>query len=403
MRSSGGMKIGLDARSMTVPRPRGTGRNLLDAYRLIPALRPEWQFVLYHQHPLPAALRERPDAPWRQPNVELRPMDMPGDRLGAWFQMRLPLAARRDRVDLLHLPANAAPAWCPVPCVVTIHDLIPLRLLGEVPPCATRTFRRGVIRAVRRAAHLIAVSGATRDELHRAFNVPLHRMTVIPWAPDARILAERHTTLSPLQRVELRAKYALAERWLLNFAGSTARKNAAGVLAGFAAVPPEKRAAVQVLLVGCEPAAYRSHLLAEARRLGIAQHCRVHGFVPHEDLPALLRGACGLLMPSRYEGFGLPILDAFACDVPVLTSLASAMPEVAGNAAVYCDPDDAASIAAGIERLLRPTEARELIRRGRLRLAAFSWDHTARAMCAVYEMSVTDARRSHAARGGAER
>ncbi len=395
------MKIGLDARSMTMPRPRGTGRNLLDAYRLIPALRPEWQFVLYHQHPLPHALRAHPDAPWHQPNVELRQMDMPGDRLGAWFQMRLPLAARRDRVDLLHLPANAAPAWCPVPCVVTIHDLIPLRLPGELPPHATRSFRRGVTRAVRRAAHLIAVSAATRDELHREFSVPLHRMTVIPWAPDARMLAELRTALTPLQRVELRAKYALAERWVLSFAGSTLRKNAEGVLAGFAAVPAEKRAGVQVVLVGCEPAAYRNHLLAEADRLGIAQQCRIHGFVPHEDLPALLRGACGLLMPSRYEGFGLPILDAFACGVPVLTSLVSSMPEVAGDAAVYCDPDDPASIGAGIVRLLEPETARKLLRRGRLRLASFGWDHTARAMCSVYEMSVTDARPQQLARASA--
>jgi glycosyltransferase involved in cell wall biosynthesis len=388
------MKIGLDARSLTAARPRGTGRNLLDAYRLIPALRPEWQFVLYHQRPLPAALRDRPDAPWRLPNVKTRQLDMPGDRLGAWFQMRLPLAARRDRVDLLHLPASVAPAWCPVPCVVTIHDLIPLRLPGELPPRATRAFRRGVRRAVRRAAHLITVSAATRDELHRDFAVPLHRMTVIPWAPDAGVLAELRTELTAEQRVELRTKYALAERWLLSFAGSTARKNAEGVLAGFAAVPAEKRADVQVVLVGCEPAAYRNRLLAEAGRLGIGGQCRIHGFVPHEDLPGLLRGACGLLMPSRYEGFGLPILDAFACGVPVLTSLASSMPEVAGNAAVYCDPEDAGSIGAGIARLLEPTTAAELVRRGKRRLASYSWDHTARAMCAVYEMSVAEARRS---------
>jgi glycosyltransferase involved in cell wall biosynthesis len=215
------------------------------------------------------------------------------------------------------------------------------------------------------------------------------------------VLAELRTALTPLHRGELRARYNLAERWLLSFAGSTARKNAEGVLAGFGALPPEKRTGVQVVLVGCEPAAYRTHLLAEAARLGIAQQCRIHGFVPHEDLPALLRGACGLLMPSRYEGFGLPVLDAFACGVPVLTSLVSAMPEVAGDAAVYCDPDDAASIGAGIARLIEPATARELVRRGRLRLTSFSWDHTARAMCAVYEMSAAEARPQTLRAGGA--
>jgi glycosyltransferase involved in cell wall biosynthesis len=393
------MKIGLDARSLTLPRPRGTGRNLLDAYRLIPALRPEWQFVLYHQRPLPAELHRREDAPWHQPNVELRQIEMPGDRLDAWFQMRLPLAARRDGVDLMHFPANAAPAWCPVPFVVTVHDLIPLRLPGELPPRATRAFRRGVMRGVRRAAHIIAVSAATSDELHRDFGVARDRMTVIPWAPDARVLAELHRELSAEQRAQVRTKYELGERWLLSFSGSTARKNASGVLEGFAAMSPEQRQGVQVVLIGCEPAAYRTYLAAEAERLSIAGQCRILGFVPHEDVPAMLRGAAGLLMPSRYEGFGLPILDAFACGVPVLTSAVSSMPEVAGDAAIYCDPDDPRSIAAGMQRLLEPATAREMVRRGRARLAWFSWERTARAMCAVYEACLEVASASAAADG----
>jgi glycosyltransferase involved in cell wall biosynthesis len=90
-------------------------------------------------------------------------------------------------------------------------------------------------------------------------------------------------------------------------------------------------------------------------------------------------------MPSRHEGFGLPILDAFACGVPVLTAGVSSMPEVAGDAALYCQPDVPASVAAGIAELLRPATAAELVQRGMRRLGAFSWERTAAAMCAVYE------------------
>ena len=391
------MRIGLDARSLTMPRPRGTGRNLLDAYRLIPRLRPAWQFVLYHQRPLPADLVGPPSQPagasrmpgppdglWRSPNARFRRIDMPGDRLDAWFQVRLPLAARGDEVDLLHFPANAAPAWCPIPFVITIHDLIPLRLGGELSPRRTRAFRRGVRRGIRRAVHIITVSAATRDELEQEFGVPRHKVTVIPWAPDSHVQSrDRATALE--QRHQVREKYRLGQRWLLSFSGSTPRKNADGVLAGFARVRPELRADVDVVLVGCEPAERRAHLATLAERLGIAQQCRILGFAPHGDLPALLGGAAGLLMPSRYEGFGLPILDAFACDVPVLTSYVSSMPEVAGDAAVYCDPDDPESIAAGIEQLLHAPTAAALVERGRARLARFSWEHTAKAMCAVYE------------------
>lgn len=387
------MKIAIDARSMTAPRPRGTGRNLLDAFRLIPSLKPDWNFVLYHQRVHPAELDTGQMQPWDYPNVHLRHIDMPGDRFDAWFQLRLPLAARRERVDLLHLPANAAPAWCPIPFVVTIHDLIPLKLPGERSELHVRAFRRGLLRGVRRAAHVIVVSAATRDDLHRDFAVPHERMTVIPWAADARVQSAAEVGSRSEQHGRVCRKYGLGPRWFLTFAGSTPRKNADGVLNGFGRVRPDLRHGVQIVLVGCEPEAYRRHLMAHALRLGIASECQILGFVPHDDLPTVLGGSCGLLMPSRYEGFGLPILDAFACGVPVLTSHVSSMPEVAGDAAVYCDPNNAASIATGIEQLLDSDTAAELVHKGRRRLEQFTWQRTAEAMCAVYELCLT---RSHA-------
>lgn len=377
------MRIGLDARSLASPRPRGTGRNLLDAYALLPRLHPEWEFVLFHQRPLEPSARTTQPA-WQHPNVRARLIDIPGDRLDAWFQLRLPLAARQERIDLMHYPANAAPAWSPVPFVATIHDLAPLNVPGELPPKQTRAFARRARRAVRRAVHIITVSQATRVELHERFAVPLDRMTVVPWAPDAGILRAAQAGLAPAAREQLRQRYRLADRWLVTFSGSSPRKNARGVLAGFARAALNKRADVQVVLVGCEPASCRAALRAEAERLGIADHCGILGFVPCNDLPALMLGACGLLMPSRCEGFGLPILDAFACSAPVLTSNLSSMPEVAGDAALYCDPNDPASIAAGIERLLDPATAADLVARGRAQLARFSWERTAGALGDVY-------------------
>jgi glycosyltransferase involved in cell wall biosynthesis len=382
------MQIGVDARSMTMPRARGTGRNLLDAYCVIPTLRNDWQFVLYHARSLPDNTRAAGDTPWQHLNVRCRRIDMPGDRLGAWLHVRLPLAARLDRVDLLHFPANAAPAWCPVPFVLTVHDLIPLKLPDGISPRRRHAFERGLRRGVARAAHIITVSKATRADLHRDFGVPLERMTVIPWAPDTRIAATATQARSGAVLSQVRTKYGLAERWLLTFSGGDTRKNAHGVLEGFAHLAPGVRRGIQVVLVGCEPADYRARLAAAADRLGISGQCRILGFVPHADLPALLAGSRGLLMPSRYEGFGLPILDAFACDVPVLTSNVSSMPEVAGNAALYCDPNDSASIATGIEQLLDTATAANLVQKGRERLALFNWPRTAQAMCMVYERAL---------------
>ncbi len=103
-------------------------------------------------------------------------------------------------------------------------------------------------------------------------------------------------------------------------------------------------------------------------------------------------------MPSLYEGFGLPILDAFALDIPVMTSDVSSMPEIAGDAAVYCNPHDAASIARGIERLLDDQVAERLVRAGRRRVELFTWERTAEAICEVYERCLSELPRSGGAR-----
>jgi len=398
------LRVGLDARTIFLPRPRGTGRNLLDAYQSIPSLRPDWEFVLYYQRPA-AVTADRPKSPNSEssatsallsyPNVRARRVDIPGDRLDLWFQVRLPLAAWRDGLDLLHLPANAAPAWCPVPFVVTVHDLIPLTVGNEASERRRRAFRRGVARAVRGAAHIISPSNATRDELHRLFGIAPEKITVIPWAPDGDITG----SLAPLASLgaqspgsaahrdieRVRARYRLNGSWLLNFSGSSPRKNPIRLIEAFARLSPEVRRAVELVLVGCEPASVRAELGARSEWLGVRASCRFLRFVPHEDLPGLLCGARGLVMPSLCEGFGLPILDAFVCGTPVLTSNLSSMPEVAGDAAIYCDPHSPASIAEGIVQLLDQTTAERLKRAGFQRAREFSWERTARLMCEVYE------------------
>jgi alpha-1,3-rhamnosyl/mannosyltransferase len=388
------VKIGLDARTMFMPRRRGTGRNLRDAFGVIPELRPEWDFVLYHQRADAAGAFA--DA-IRPANVTARRIDLPGDRLDAWLNLRLPWAARRDRVDLLHVPANAAPAYCPVPFVATIHDLIPLRVDGECSAAGRRRFERGVRRAVGGAAHIITPSATTRDDLIASFDVSGDRVSVIPWAADRDLVrawrSRARTSAFPDERlrhpavVDTRARYGLARDYWIGFSGSSPRKNASGLIEALAElVRARPDVGTELVLTGCEPTAFRHGLAEQARRLGVESRCRLLGFVPHADLPGLLGGARGLVMPSLCEGFGLPILDAFAIGVPVLTSGIGSMAEVAGDAAHYCDPRDARSIARGMAALLDDHACERLAQRGAVREREFTWTRTASAMCEVYEM-----------------
>ena len=114
--------IGLDARSIYAKSRRGTGKNLLDAYRMMARLRPEWRFVLYHR----GAVQDDPLADL--PNVSSRVIEMPGDQWDLWEHLRLPAAARGDGVDVLHCPANSCPKFRWTRMVSTIHDLIPLKI-----------------------------------------------------------------------------------------------------------------------------------------------------------------------------------------------------------------------------------------------------------------------------------
>ena len=423
------VRIGLDARTMFAPQPRGTGRNLADAYRLLPALRPEWEFVLYHQNPdasaraasapPAAAVHEDPSGDGTQgampalqagmrgvegapdaspppdsnaslhggtpPNVRPRYIDIPGDRFGCWLNLRLPWAAWRDGVDLLHLPANAAPLWSPVPYVATIHDLAPLRVPSEYTAAQARRFRGNVRRAARHAVHLIVPSAATRDELCDEFRVDPGRITVVPWAADETIAA---AVRSPADRAaaisRVRSVHRLPQTWMLNFSGPSRRKNATGLISALAQLPGSVRSQTCVVLVGCEPSGFRAELLTLAHRLRVGAQVRLLGFVPHGDLPGLIAGARAVLLPSLCEGFGLPILDAFACGVPVLTSALSSMPEVAGAAAIYCDPRAPSSIADGLRSLLDDHVAARLSRAGTERVRRFTWLRTARLMAGVY-------------------
>lgn len=374
------MHIGLDARTVFSARPRGTGRNLRDAYAVLAAQRPDWTFTLYHRSPPDAA-----DLP--HGNLRPRRLRMLGERWQTWLNLRLPLAAWLDRVNLLHLPANVGLPFSPVPTIVTIHDLVPLRD-SSTPTAQRKAFRYGIRRALRTATRIITPSAVTREQLCRHFAFPPLRVDVIPWAADQRIAEQ---TVTPEDYLVVRKQYDIDRPWLLNFSGSTPRKNATGIIQALAKIPRARRAEFVVVLVGCEPQARRVELQALAEELGVADSLRLHGFAPHEDLAPLLRGAAGLVMPSLCEGFGLPILDAFACHTPVLTSNISSMPEVAGDAAMYCDPQDPGSIADGMLKLLEPGTANNLADAGSKRLTHFTWERTAELMAQAYATAIAEA------------
>jgi len=153
------MRIALDARTIYAPQRRGIGKSLLELYRHLPQVRPDWQVIAYHRSPEPA--RGLLPESFVQPKL----IEIPGDRFNAWDRLRLPLASRQDKVDVLHCPANHCPDWMPVPTVVTVHDLIPMDIPDSIEPRPTRRFEGSIVTACQKASAITCPSSYTRGRL----------------------------------------------------------------------------------------------------------------------------------------------------------------------------------------------------------------------------------------------
>jgi glycosyltransferase involved in cell wall biosynthesis len=362
------MRVAVDARTVYSPVRRGTGKNLIDLYRRVARQQPGWSFLMIHRN---AGV----DDPFHdEPNIEAVAVDMPGDRWHLWEHVRLPLTARAWKADVLHAPANTAPRRSLVPLVVTIHDLIPLDTAAD--PATARRWEREVGYGARRARRIITPSAYTRARIIDHFGVPGDRIVVNPWAPDTSAVRVEDEA----EHDRVRRRYGLADRqpYVLAFGASDPRKNTQRILDAWVAMGAGARRQAALLVVGIQGPILDEWRRAMASRLPEG-NWSLMGFADEADMPALLSGALAVCYPSLSEGFGLPVLDAFACGTPVITSTVTSLPEVAGDAALLVDPTDTAAIGRAMADLIaRPDLADSLRERGRRRLALYSWDRCAR-------------------------
>jgi glycosyltransferase involved in cell wall biosynthesis len=265
----------------------------------------------------------------------------------------------RRRPGLFYSPGFNAPPTCPVPFVFTVFDLIHLQFPEESGAAKRLYYRLHVKPAVRRAVTVLTGSEFSRARIVEWSGVDADRVVVIRAAAGDGFVpdGEPHDPGYP---------------YLLYVGNHKPHKNLARLIRALAQL--RDGSSLRLLLAGpAEP-----DLLRRARTIGVADRLVFLGHVPDERLPALYRGAVAFVFPSLHEGFGLPPLEAMACGTPVVSSLATSLPEVVGDAAVAVDPYDVDSIAAGIDRIVGDEQLRrELRARGIARAARFSWDETA--------------------------
>lgn len=307
-----------------------------------------------------------------------------GGNLGKlWFeQITFANACRRERAALAHILYFASPLFPPRPTVVTIHDLIPLLLPAYRGSPLVRAYTRLVAASARRADAVIADSECSRRDIVRHLGIAAARVHVVYLAADAR-----YCPVDDLAAV--RRKYALPEKYLLYLGGFDQRKNVRVIIAAFARLKEFYAAGYRLVLAGVkrsEDSTFFPNPQRIAREVGLPDDAIQYlGWVAEDDKPALYSGAIVFLFASLYEGFGLPPLEAMACGAPVISSNASALPEVVGDAGIQVDPNDVVAWVDAIRAVLTDGARRAAMReRGIAQSKKFSWDRAARETLAVY-------------------
>ena len=336
----------------------------------MPALDVDNEYLLLHsrkaKEALPAPAAARRVNCWTPAHHRLERWTLSGEIL-------------THRPRLLHMPDFIPPQSAGWRTIITVHDLTFLHYPMFLTAESRRYYNRQIESAVQRADAILSDSEATRKDILELLPVPPEKVTTVHLAQDARFAPQEETQIEALQkRLELPHEYIL-------FVGTfEPRKNVNGLLNAYAQLRSRHPDAPALILTG-NPGWLFDETLALVERLQLGDTVMFLKSFPAEDLPVLYSGASLFVLPSHYEGFGLPVLEAMACGTVCVIANRASLPEIAGEAALRFDPDNIESIVAVLERTLADSALRaDLRERGFARAREFNWEKCCRQTLAVY-------------------
>ncbi len=365
------MRVGIDCRDLLAGSVSGIGRFVGNLLRAISLEENPPQLVLYgNQH----TVFEVPNT-WGKP-VHARTRRATEAATWWWDRVSLPRMARRDRLDVFLSPCFKAPGIRSCPVATTIHDLLFLRMGSETSGRSAmycRAFRSFAASFSRRAAAVLTVSEHSRRDIMDLLDVPKKKTHVVGncVGPEYRVMDDAGRIAAAKQR------YGIDGEYVLHVGNFGPHKNVAGLLRTYARLDPELRGRFGLVLAG-RPDKWTDDARKTVGKLGLEHRVRITGHVAEEHLPAIYAGAAAFVTLSRWEGFGLPVLEAMACGTPVLCSKRASLPEVAGDAALLVDPDDPDACVAALTKILTDDELRrELVAKALTRAKQFTPDRFA--------------------------
>ncbi len=352
------MKIGLDARLVHWP---GIGRYIQTLVKQLPTTGEQHRFVFYFATP-----QDCQNYGVQRPNVENRVFHSAVFSLQE--QLHWPARLKQDNLDLFHAPHYTVPLLAACPLVMTLHDLVGFRYPHYLYSAAARLYYQWMTRlAVRKSARILLDSRFTQTELLSLFSVPPGKTEVVYLG-----IEEECFTRPPAAFPTIQEKYRLPEPYMLYVGTYKPWKNLPVLLEAVRLL--RQQGEKTVLVLAGKPARHQQDVSALIQTLGLSDQVVEVGYIEEADLTAVYAHAQLFVFPSRYEGFGLPVLEAMAAGTAVVAGRAAALPEVVGQAGWLVNPDDPGELAHALHTLLNhPEQRNEFGWRGQQRATQFPW------------------------------
>ncbi|HLO81809.1 MAG TPA: glycosyltransferase family 1 protein [Chitinophagaceae bacterium] len=370
------LRIGIEAQRLFRPRKHGLEIVALESLRELQSLDKLNQYFIF--------VKDDTDSQCLKETENFHIVVLPSWNYAIWEQVVLPAAIRKYHLDIFHCTANTAPVINSVPTVITIHDIYfhkRASLTGTTYQRFGNLYRRMIFPRLANFQHLVTVSEYEKNNIVSTLKMNPDTITVVPNGvnPKFRVITDPGT----LQRV--REKYQLPANFILYFGNTAPQKNSRYTIHAFREINKQYP---DITLAVVDPSdSYINSIASELLTEEAKQKLLILGFIEHDDLPAVYTMARIFIFPSLQESFGLPILEAQACETPVITSNAAAMPETAGGSCLLIDPLDPLSLYISIDKILKDEDlSASLVQKGKLNVQKYSWAQTAEKLLQVYHM-----------------
>ena len=377
------MKVGIEAQRLFRPQKHGMDRVALEFIKHLQEIDKVNEYFIF--------VKPDVDNQIISNTQNFKIVEIHGGPYPIWEQFKLPKQVKAHKCDVLHCTSNTAPLHSEIPIITTLHDIIfketsLFRILISKASWYQKLgniYRRLIVsNVISKSKKLITVSHHERKNIRAKYNLENEKIRTIYNGVSEKF----NTKIDLNSKEEIKRKYRLPDKFLLHIGNTDPRKNTARVFESFQEFIKTTNKETKLVVIGLGLEKVASIVRAISIKPEVYKRIICLGYIADDELPCVYSLAQMFLFPSLREGFGIPILEAMACGVPVITSNVSSMPEVAGDAACLVNPKSTASLVKAIKKIDSDTNYRKrLIQKGLHRHTLFSWENMSKDILKVYK------------------